>query len=318
MFIAIPVGMNYRTERLPMVTLSLIGINTLVYVVSLICFFSTAGASDEWIFRHLWLTPNACTWYACLTSMFVHEGIFHLAGNMIFLFLFGSCVEDMIGRLRFAIFYLLGGFIAEFVYIAMSPDHFQSPIPMGGASGAISACMGMYLLLRTEAQIEFKYFLWLMLIYFRAGEFEVPAWMAIGFWFLKDLAWALFGLFYGHGGGGGVAFGAHVGGLLGGAALVGAYRWLVHLPAQKAEAAKPIIDPVALLAAMPTLQPIAITSTETPTIYLHDGSGQTGPFTLTHVQAMLQSGSLTHDAVYWSEGMNDWQSVTDLLSSPMG
>ena len=90
--------------------------------------------------------------------MFVHEGFFHLFGNMIFLFLFGSCVEDMIGRLRFTIFYVVGGLIAEFAYMAMSPAHFRSMVPMGGASGAISACMGMYLLLRADADIEFKYF----------------------------------------------------------------------------------------------------------------------------------------------------------------
>ena len=158
MFIAIPVGMNYRTERYPVVTLSLIGINTLVYLVSLVFIFRTDGESDLWILQHLWLTPSACTWNAPLTSMFVHAGFFHLLGNMIFLFLFGSCVEDMIGRLRFVIFYLPGGFVAEFVYIAMSPEHFMSPHPMGGASGAISACMGMYLLLRADADIEFKYF----------------------------------------------------------------------------------------------------------------------------------------------------------------
>ena len=192
MFIAIPVGMNYRTERLPLVTFSLIGINTLVYLVSLFFFFSTDGESEFWIFTHLWLIPSACTWNAPLTSMFVHAGFFHLFGNMIFLFLFGSCVEDMIGRLRFAIFYLLGGLVAEFVYIAMLPEHFMSPHPLGGASGAISACMGMYLLLRAGADIEFKYFFWF--IYIRAGEFEIPAWMAITFWFGKDLLWAVLGL----------------------------------------------------------------------------------------------------------------------------
>lgn len=282
MFIAIPVGMNYRTERYPVVTLSLIGINTLVYLVSLVCFFSTNGTSDEWIYSHLWLVPADCTWCACLTSMFVHAGILHLAGNMIFLFLFGSCVEDMIGRLRFAIFYLLGGLLAEFCYIAMSPEHFNSPLPMGGASGAISACMGMYLLLRTEAKIEFKYFFWFLLVYARAGEFEVPAWMAIGFWFLKDLLFAVLGMLS-HNSGGGVAFGAHVGGLLGGVALLGMYQWLVRFPALKIEHREPIIDPVTLLARTPRPQAVTAAAGETPTIYLHDGAQQTGPFTLTQI-----------------------------------
>ena len=61
MFIAVPVGMNYRTERLPIVTLSLIGINTLVWLVSDIFFFATGGESDLWILKHLWLVPSDCT-----------------------------------------------------------------------------------------------------------------------------------------------------------------------------------------------------------------------------------------------------------------
>jgi hypothetical protein len=65
MFIAIPVGMNYQAERLPLVTFSLIGLNTLVYLVSLICSFQTDGDSNIWIVKHLWLIPSACTWYAC-------------------------------------------------------------------------------------------------------------------------------------------------------------------------------------------------------------------------------------------------------------
>jgi len=87
-----------------MVTFSLMGANTLVWFISTICWLSTQGESQLWIFKHLWLIPSACTWYAPFTSMFVHEGFFHLFGNMIFLFLFGSCVEDMLGRLRFSIF----------------------------------------------------------------------------------------------------------------------------------------------------------------------------------------------------------------------
>ena len=97
--ILLPVGMNYRTERLPVVTFTLMGINTLVYLVSLIFFLATQGESDIWIFEHLWLIPSVSYPWTYLTSMFVHAGILHLLGNMMFLFLFGCCVEDMIGRL---------------------------------------------------------------------------------------------------------------------------------------------------------------------------------------------------------------------------
>jgi rhomboid family protein len=313
MFIAIPVGMNYRTERLPLVTLSLIGINTLVYLVSLFFFFSTDGESEFWIFKHLWLIPSACTWYAPLTSMFVHAGFFHLFGNMIFLFLFGSCVEDMIGRLRFAIFYLLGGFVAEFVYIAMSPEHFMSPHPMGGASGAISACMGMYLLLRAGADIEFKYFFWF--IYIRAGEFEIPAWMAITFWFAKDLLWAVLGLISKNGGGG-VAFGAHVGGFLGGLAMIAVYKWIVKPRDNSADEPDLIIDPIPVLIAA-SAQRQQVSANEMPTIFLHDGSEQSGPFTLAQIQSRLSCGEINRDAQYWSEGLSEWQSVLDLASHPL-
>lgn len=314
MFIAIPVGMNYRAERLPMVTFSLIGLNTLVWLVSTICRLSTDGDSELWVYHHLWLTPANCTWYAPFTSMFVHAGFLHLLGNMLYLFLFGSCVEDMIGRLRFTIFYLVGGLIAEIVFIAMTPEHFASAIPFGGASGAISTCLGMYLLLRASADIEFKYFLWLY-VYIRAGEFEIPAWLAITFWFGEDLLFAILGMFSKHSGGG-VAFGAHVGGFLGGLAMIGIYHWMTRRQAEESAPAGRLIDPAAVLAPRAPLARGPATG-EVPTIFLHDGQQQTGPFTLTAVQAMLLHGEISRDASYWSEGMTDWQSVVDLAAQPM-
>lgn len=314
MFIFLPTGMNYRTERYPVVTLSLIGINTLIYLVSLISFFITDGESDYWIYEHLWLIPSNWNWYMCFTSMFVHAGFFHLLVNMIFLFLFGSCVEDIIGRLRFATFYLVGGLVAEFVFIAMSPEHFMSPHPMGGASGAISSCMGMYLLLRAHADIEFKYFFWF--IYMRAGGFEIPAWIAITFWFLKDLFWAVWGMISEHSGGG-VAFGAHVGGFLSGFALISIYRWFVKRREAKVDQSSAHNDLVAILAATSRRQHAPAVSSETPTFFLHDGVEQTGPFTLSQVQAKLLDGAIGKEALYWSEGMADWQSVLELSSHPL-
>ena len=136
MFIVLPVGMNYQTQRLPVVTFSLIGINTFIWLVTTFFFFSTKGESDLWIMQHFWLIPSQSVLLTYLTSMFVHAGFFHLLGNMIFLFLFGCCVEDMLGRVRFIMFYLVGGLLAELAYIASTPIHFASNIPMGGASGA--------------------------------------------------------------------------------------------------------------------------------------------------------------------------------------
>ncbi len=310
--------MNYRTERLPLVTLSLIGVNTLVYLVSLICYFSQGSDSEIWIMQYLWLIPAQSFFWTFLTSMFVHAGIFHLAGNMIFLFLFGACVEDLIGRVKFLIFYLLGGLAAELVYIAMLPGHFTSEIPMGGASGAISACMGMYLLLRADADIEFKYFFWFIVI--KAGEFEIPAWIAITFWFAKDLLWAVIGMLSEQRGGG-VAFGAHVGGLLGGVTLIMIYKWLVRRKENDAVetiSSGLIIDPTKIIAVAYAPINAPMNTLETPTIFLFDGTAQTGPFTLTQVQIKLRHGEISRDAQYWSEGMTEWQSVVDLAGSPMG
>ncbi len=314
MFIALPVGMNYRTERLPVITFSLIGINTLVYLVSLFFFFRTDGESDLWIMQHLWLIPSQSFLYTYLTSMFVHAGFLHLFGNMIFLFLFGSCVEDMVGRGRFLIYYLVGGFIAEMTYIAVSPAHFMSTVPMGGASGAISACMGMYLLLRANADIEFKYFLWIFFIYLRAGEFEIPAWMAISFWFLSDIFWMVFS-YLSHQRVSDVAFGAHVGGLLGGLALIGMYKRLVLPHKNEEEEPVLIINPAAAIASASDAR--EMTSGETPTIFLYDSGEQTGPFTLSQVQVKLRRGEISRDARYWSEGMTGWENVSDLAGNPM-
>ncbi len=314
MFIAVPVGMNYRTERLPWVTFSLIGINTLIWLISDICFLNTRGESDAWIYENLWLTPASHEWYQYFTSMFVHEGILHLAGNMIYLFLFGACVEDLIGRWRFAIFYLITGLVADLFFIAMTPGHFSSENPLGGASGAIAGIMGMYLLLRAGDEIEIKYFLWLY-VYIRAGEFEIPAWIAIAVWFGLNLLNAVVTMIIG-GNGGGVAFGAHVGGFLAGLALMAGHRRVQRVQEEKPEPSGLIIDPAKILASSGMSLP-ASASTETPTIFLHDGQQQTGPFTLTNVQAMLKHGAISRDASYWSEGMDDWQSVVDLAGQPI-
>ncbi|MGO8766594.1 MAG: rhomboid family intramembrane serine protease [Limisphaerales bacterium] len=301
--------MNYETQRLPIVTLSLIGLNTLVYVVTLVCFFCTGGESDVWIMHHLWLVPAQSYWWMYLTSMFVHAGIFHLVGNMIFLFLFGCCVEDMIGRVKFTLMYLVGGLAAEFTYIGFSSGHFASTIPMGGASGAISACLGMYLLLRADADIEFKYFLWFFVV--RAGEFELPAWIAIGFWFLRDVVGMMIAMFSDlHVS---VAYGAHVGGLLAGCFMIGLQKLITRMQKKTDEVSVPFVMPInaRLRAATATPHREAM---EVPVIYIFQNDRQSGPFTLSHIQSMLQLGSIGPDAFYWSEGMTDWQSVADLAA----
>jgi len=307
MFIVLPVGMNYQTERLPIVTFTLMGLNILVYLVSLPFTLRQGSQGTLWIFEHLWLIPAHTPWYVYLTAMFVHAGFFHLLGNMLYLFLFGACVEDMIGRWRFLTLYLFGGLAADLVYIALTPEHFASEVPMGGASGAISACMGAYLFLRSNVDIEFKYF-GLLFFRFFSGEFSLAAWVVISFWFLKDLFFA--GLsYYQNERGGGVAFGAHVGGCIFGAAALGISK---IVPAKKTKRKK---EPIRVELARPVAP---ADPAEPPSIYVYQGEIQYGPYNLFQIREMLADGSVISEAQYWSEGMAEWRNIMELMQVTLG
>jgi membrane associated rhomboid family serine protease len=146
------------------------------------------------------------SWVVALTSMFMHGSWLHLLGNMWFLWIFGNNVEDVMGRWRFIVFYLLCGFAAVAAQIASNPS---STAPMVGASGAIGGVMGAYVLLFPHARIRT-----FAIIFF----FDMPAFLMLGYWFLLQLA----------GGStvseGGVAFWAHVGGFLAGVVLMPLFR----------------------------------------------------------------------------------------------
>jgi rhomboid family protein len=307
MFIILPVGMNYQTERRPIVTFTLMGLNVLVYLVGLAFTLGQGKDAAIWIYEHLWLIPADSSWHTYLTSMFVHAGFFHLLGNMLYLFLFGCCVEDMIGRWRFTALYLLGGFAAELAYIAGTPEHFASEIPMGGASGAISTCMGAYLLLRARVDIDFKYF---AIIFFKvfSGEFSLAAWVVITFWFLKDVFFAVLS-YYVNEGGGGVAFGAHVGGFVAGMGLIGLHK--LFSPRKKQIERKRGPMRVNVPARVPT-RAVAAMPNEAPTLYVYEREAEYGPFNLFQIQQMMSEGRVTSQALYWSEGMTEWRNIAEL------
>jgi hypothetical protein len=164
------------------------------------------------------------------------------------------------------------------------------------------------LLLRAKADIEFKYFCFFLFFGANSGDFSLPAWMAISFWFLKDLFWAVLGFFDQHVGGG-VAFGAHVGGLLGGLGLIGVYKFLERRRGKTT--AGEIVKPGPIRVQVPVRRETT-SPAETPTIYLHDGGVQSGPFTMFQIEQMLAAGSISQDALYWSEGMTDWATVLEL------
>lgn len=150
-----------------------------------------------------------------ITSMFMHASWIHIGGNMLFLYIFGDNVEDALGHVGYALFYLLCGFAASAAQIIADAN---SPIPGVGASGAIAGVMAAYLILFPQAQVR------VLLGYY--GVSRVPALFMIGFWFVTQLVSGIGSVVdvQTTGGGGGVAYWAHVGGFVAGAILVWIFR----------------------------------------------------------------------------------------------
>lgn len=140
-----------------------------------------------------------------VTSMFLHGGIMHLLGNMLFLWVLGDNVEDALGHVRYAVFYLVSGVAAALAHAGLDPG---SEIPMVGASGAISGVIGAYLVLHPKAPIK------VLVSYFIVW---MPAYVVLGFWAGFQFLSAAIST---GGAGGGVAWWAHVGGLVAGAVLI--------------------------------------------------------------------------------------------------
>jgi membrane associated rhomboid family serine protease len=138
-----------------------------------------------------------------LTAMFMHGSLLHIGGNMLFLWIFGNNIEDSMGRLKFILFYLLGGIVASGAQFAISPD---AVTPTLGASGAIAAVLGGYALLYPRARV-----VTLIFIIFFVTVVELPALLVLGAWFALQLLDASSQPL---GGGGGVAYFAHIGGFL--------------------------------------------------------------------------------------------------------
>jgi len=147
------------------------------------------------------------------TSMFLHGGVLHLAGNMLYLWIFGNNIEDALGHVRFVLFYLIAGALAAGAHIFMDPT---SEVPMIGASGAISGVLGAYLLLYPRAQVTV-----LIPIGFILQMVRLPAVVVLLLWFLFQF---LSNLFASGQGGGGVAWMAHIGGFVVGIGLLFVFK----------------------------------------------------------------------------------------------
>jgi membrane associated rhomboid family serine protease len=191
-----------RPKRIPVVTVFIVLVNALVFVLELM-------KGDTFVTRWSAIPAQISSghhWITILTAMFMHGSWSHILGNMIFLWAFAPEIEDAMGPGRYLVFYLLGGTVAMLAQIAADP---HSTIPNLGASGAIAAVMGAFLVTYPRDQIKAVLFI---LIFVRITF--IPAFLLIGFWFLIQLfdAGAV-----AHVQTGGVAYLAHVGGFIFGA-----------------------------------------------------------------------------------------------------
>jgi membrane associated rhomboid family serine protease len=207
----IPLSDGIRSRRFPVVNTALIVANFAVFL------FFELPSGDAAVNQASFYpcdVDNAChiglPWgVAWLTAMFMHAGWDHILGNMLFLAIFGNNVEDAFGRLGYLLFYLAGGFAATMLQTAMTllfGTAADAQIPNLGASGAIAAVLGAYIVLYPNARIR------TLLLWF---PINIPAWIYLGGWFLYQFFEGNYALVHpDNNGGSGVAFFAHVGGFV--------------------------------------------------------------------------------------------------------
>ena len=213
----IPLRDNIPSRRTPVMTVGLIAVNILVFLNQAMLpsreaagFIKLYGLIPLEISSGELLVQHPVPLYATVfTSMFVHGGLFHLGGNMLYLWIFGDNVEDQMGRLKFLVFYLLAGLAAAAAQIWANP---ASKIPMIGASGAISGVLGAYLFLFPRARV-----LTLIPLGFFYRLIEIPAMVVLGLWIIVQV---LNGAMTLGAQAGGVAWLAHVGGFVAGLVMV--------------------------------------------------------------------------------------------------
>jgi len=192
----IPIRDENPTETFPFVTIALIAINVAVFLweISLpkpvlnaviytygaipLKITSFGKAPVIYSIHGMVIKSDVPVWITLFTCMFLHGGFFHLAGNMLYLWIFGNNVEDRLGHFRFLIFYLLCGIFATLIHSFVTP---HSPVPMIGASGAISGVLGAYMIAFPWAKVET-----LVFFFFFITTVEVPAFIFIGVWFFMQ------------------------------------------------------------------------------------------------------------------------------------
>ncbi len=208
-------------QSTPIVNYVLIAINILVFI-----FLQGLGTNERFTYalstipfeivtgRDVLVPTPVSVYITPITSMFLHGGIAHIAGNMLFLWIFGDNIEDRLGHIRYLVFYLVCGVLASLAHVfataAFAGDQQSMMIPSLGASGAISGVLGGYILLYPSRRVRVILFNFLT---------QVPAYVAIGIWFLFQLVSGL-GMLGQGSQQGGVAYAAHIGGFIAGLVLI--------------------------------------------------------------------------------------------------
>jgi membrane associated rhomboid family serine protease len=216
----IPLSDRNPTETFPAVTLAIIALNVAAYFLfqhgtlslddpgsrAYLCNLADYAAVPR-EYTHAAFELGSCggtppsRWITPFTAMFMHGSLLHLGGNMLFLWVFGNNIEDAMGRVKFALFYVLGGLAALALQVAVDPG---SAVPTIGASGAVAAVLGGYILLYPRARVWT--FLWIVVL-------PIPALIVLGLWFVQQIAFGYLGFVDpGAGDSGGVAYFAHIGG----------------------------------------------------------------------------------------------------------
>ena len=206
-----------KPSRFPLITALIIGANILIFLLELL-------KGEVFIMRWSFIPSEIASGrnlITMLTAMFMHGGVLHIVGNMIYLWAFGPEIEDAMGKIRYLLFYFLGGLVASFAQVVINP---ASSVPSLGASGAIAAVMGAFLITFPHDRIRTVVFLgWFVTVSF------VPAILLVGFWFIIQL-FSEIGSLAQRQAGGGVAYMAHIGGIVFGIAFARLFESRKRLP----------------------------------------------------------------------------------------
>lgn len=209
----IPLKDDNPRRSFPFVTYLIIAVNVLVFFHQIRL---PANLAQKFIYTYgavPYQIINGHNLQSMLTSMFLHGGLLHLGGNMLYLYIFGDNIESLCGHIRFFFFYLLCGLLAFASHFVLDPG---SSVPMVGASGAISGVLGAYAVRfpRARVHVLIPLFIWIWRI------FAIPAAIVLGFWFIMQLFSALMS----GPGAGGVAWFAHIGGFIAGLILIRSFE----------------------------------------------------------------------------------------------